>query len=83
MKSKLVSNGIYISVDDEMVFPNPISDRIIDIEWKMRHSVGSLLDADLLVAASVLSAYRELVSAKTQKNRNAICEAMKAAYIET
>ena len=83
MKSKLVAGGTYISVDNQMTFPNPVSENIGDLEWRMRYAKETVTDGDLVLAASVISAYREIVARKTCKSRNACCSAMKRAYLET
>lgn len=83
MDSRLISGGTYIKVGEDMTFPNPVSDRAAEVEWRMRHMRGAVTEGDLLIAASIIGAYRELVASKTQKARNACCQAMKAAYQET
>lgn len=79
MESKLIANGTYVKVGTDMTFPNPSSDRLEDIEWRMRHAKQSVTDGDLVLAASVMAAYREIVLNKTVKNRNAVCSAIKLA----
>lgn len=76
MESKLVSNDLYIKVGPDMVWPNPSSDRLSNIEWRMRHAQDSLSVGDLMLAASVIDAYKELVLRKPQNNRNAVCSAI-------
>lgn len=48
-----------------------------DIEWKMRHAPDSLTSSDLLVAASILAAYRELIFC-TREKRQAVVAALRA-----
>lgn len=83
MESEIVSGGTYIQVGEDMIWPNPVSDRMAEIEHKMCWGRDSLNTQDLLVAASVLSAYRQLIATNTQQRRNQICSAMKSAYSET
>lgn len=63
MKSKY-----YRKVGADMVFPDP--HKVGDICWTLTY--GKPSKKDLLVAASVISAYRALIS-KTQKERNYVC----------
>lgn len=79
MESKIIANGAFIKVGTDMTFPNPSSDRIADIEWRMRHAKESITEGDLVLAASVLSAYKEIVMHKTVKSRNEVCTAIKRA----
>jgi len=71
MKSKIISNGDYIKIDD-MVFPNPVSEKNYDLEWRARFSSDILSNTDILYVASVMSAYRELIQ-MSQRKRNSIC----------
>jgi hypothetical protein len=65
-----------------MAFPNPHSEKVNNIEWKMRYSPASISKGEMLMAASVLSAYRELVVHKTQRDRNLVCSVINAANIK-
>lgn len=53
---------------DTMCWPLP-GERCGDIEWKLRYTPGSLTRADQLVAASILSAYREMVAMPETRRR--------------
>lgn len=59
---------------DEMCFPQP-GEQLSEIEWRLRYGLPS--KQDLLVAASAISAYSELVLRKTQKERNKICKTLR------
>lgn len=78
MNAKLISQGTYVKVGNDMAFPNPEAERLSDIEWRFRHARESVTADDLLTAASVMSAYKELVLHKTQKDRNAVCSAIQS-----
>jgi len=65
----------YVKIKD-MVFPS-VREDVREIAWKLTHSPKSLTRADELVAASVISAYCQMVS-DTQKKRNMVCKALKA-----
>lgn len=75
MKARLVSNGIYAHVNKEMTFVYPFSERICDLEYKLRHLKSKVSTGDMVLAASVISSYRELFT-KTQKDRNAVIQAI-------
>jgi len=78
MIAELISQGTYVKVDKEMVFPNPSSEKLSDIEWRFRHARESVTDSDLLIAASVMGAYKEMVLHKTQTERNKVCGSIKS-----
>lgn len=56
---------------DEMCFPQP-GEELSQIEWTLRYGTPS--KNQLMVAASVISAYSGLVLRKTQKQRNYVCK---------
>ena len=62
MDAKLIGDGSYVQVDDQMTFANPTSDKIANIEWMMRHAPQALSHGELRGAASVISSYRELMA---------------------
>lgn len=78
MNTQLISQGTYVKVGDDMTFPSPGSERLSDIEWRFRHARESVTTEDLLTAASVMSAYKELVLNKAQRDRNAVCSAIQS-----
>jgi len=65
---------------DEMCFPQPGED-LSQIDWVLRY--GTPTKNQLLVAASVISAYSGLILRKTQRQRNSICKKLKAGADET
>jgi hypothetical protein len=77
--SKLVGQGGYVSINDEMTFPNPANEKVSHIEWKLRYAPETLTRGEELIAASVFSAYKELVMRKSQKARNMVCTAINKA----
>lgn len=68
--------GQYTKVDD-MVFPNPHSEKMSDLEWRLRYAPDSIGRGDQLYLASIVEAYREIVMRKTVKDRNHVCSAIK------
>jgi hypothetical protein len=56
---------------DGMSWPIP-TERTRDIEHKMRYARDKLTDGDLLLAASVLDAYREMVNCSARKRDVAV-----------
>ncbi len=71
-------NNSFVPVGEDMVWPS-IKECITDIAWKLRWSPNSLTFQDKVVAASVISAYRDLVST-TQKKRNLVCREIQKDY---
>jgi hypothetical protein len=67
---------VYILIPNGMTFPNPTSSRINEIECKFRYNSSGVDSKDLLLAASVISAYKEIVIHKTQRARNSACSAI-------
>lgn len=59
---------------DDMTWPNP-EDPLM-VEWKLRH--GEPTKSDLMVAASMIAAYKQLVY-DTQTRRNAKARGIRAA----
>jgi len=55
---------------DGMCWPLP-SERLGEIEYKMRYD-NVFTRSDMLIAASVLNAYRELVTCSAEKRRTVI-----------
>ena len=80
LESELVGNGTYIRVGDNMMFPNPVSDEVANVEWRLRHSQEAYSDGTRYLAASIISAYRTLVASKTTEARTACCDAIRKAY---
>ena len=64
----------YLQIKD-MVWPT-VGEDVKEIAWKLTHSPSSMTRADQLVAASVISAYCQMVN-DTQKKRNMVCKALK------
>ena len=71
MKTKHPANSPHYAVFDGMCWPLP-SARIKDIEWKMRHDPKEVNAGDLMLAASVLAAYGELVHCSSRKRATVI-----------
>lgn len=78
---KIVGQGLYANFD-EMTWPLPDSEKLGDIEWKFRHAPNEVTRGDILTAASVMSAYRELILHKTNQRRNYISNKLKNATVK-
>ena len=61
----------------EMSWPMP-SERLADVESKLRHCPGEASQCDMMLAASVLAAYRELVLCSSRK-RAVVISGIRAA----
>lgn len=48
--------------------------------WTMRYQPDKATKSDAMTAATIMCAYRDLILKKTQKERNRICERLKAEY---
>lgn len=48
--------------DDERTLPDPRSSRLADLEWRFRYAAAAVERHDLLLAASVISAYRHIMT---------------------
>ena len=79
LEAKLINDSGYVQVDNQMTFPNPHNEKVNNIEWKMRYAPEKISRGEMLVAASVFSAYRELVVHKNQRDRNQVCSAINNA----
>jgi len=64
---------MYRKIDD-MVWPQP-GEKMNDIEWKLRH--GAATKDELMAAASIISAYRQLI-ADPQKKRNMVIRVLRS-----
>jgi len=56
----------HFALFDSMCWPRP-TERVGDIERKMRHEPDALTTGDLMLAASVLNAYREIMTCSAGK----------------
>ncbi len=79
LEAKRINDSGYVRVDNQMTFPNPHDEKVNNIEWKMRYAPESISRGEMLIAASVFSAYRELVVHKTHWDRNQVCSAINRA----
>lgn len=64
----------YLRLDDGTVWPNPTDPN--EVQWRLRY--GTPTKSDLLVAASMMSAYRELAG-QTHKRRSTVVRLLRAA----
>lgn len=63
---------------DEMSWPVASAPEAIDAEWKLRHAPETVTRADQLRAASIMSAYRELIG-KPERARAKVIRALRTA----
>jgi len=57
---------------DGMTWPDAMGDEIYELGWRLRYGGGELSREDQLLAASVVSAYRELVLCPAAKRRDVV-----------
>jgi hypothetical protein len=65
---------------DGMVWPAP-SVRMGDLEWKLRHSPDMVTTQDMLLAASVIEAYTQMIVDPVTKRQKVIAELRKGPNI--
>lgn len=57
--------GAYLH-DGERSLPDPRSERLAEVEWRFRYASEAVERHDLMLAASVISAYREMLTRTDQ-----------------
>lgn len=67
----------HVQVGDDSVWPRAGGDRMESLEWALRY--GEPSRQDMLLAASVLAAYRQMVLVDTEKRRVEVVRALRAA----
>ena len=75
LSGRLLPCGTYTLVGDDMTWPSYDQG---ELEWQLRYGTEQHVLAARMRLASIVSAYRELIG-KTQKQRNAICLALREA----
>ena len=79
--SQLVGNSEFVLINGtsmgQHVYPNPASSRLSQLEWQLRYEPESIEAKSLLLAASVISAYRAIAIERTIGERNMICSEMR------
>lgn len=68
----------WVKPEPETVFPNPLSERLHDLEWTLRYSPNRLEANDRMLAASAIAAYRALVEMGVHRRR-AVINALRGA----
>lgn len=76
---KVIASGAYASFD-EMCWPVP-GERAGEVEWRLRYTPEALSRADQLLAASIISSYRQMVGDPETK-RNAVIRQLRLAQQE-
>ena len=74
-----INGGVYVKVGDEMVWPG-VGLRQARRDWEMRYSSPS--KASAAYAASVLSAYRDLVCMPARERNRVVAALRRAARSE-
>lgn len=76
---KVLASGAYASFD-EMCWPVP-GERAGEVEWCLRYAPDRLSRSDQLLAASIISAYRQMVG-DPQTKRRAVIRQLRLAQQE-
>lgn len=70
----------YIKLSDGSSWPRPAleGDDNVSVEWKLRHAPDQVTREDMLVAASIISAYGYLTVDSTRNKRDLVCREIRA-----
>lgn len=79
MKGELRGSRYYVKVGEEMVWPS-VSDKVSELEWRLRYAKECVSSSDMLILASLVSAYRELILCEDNK-RKQVCQIIKKASL--
>lgn len=76
-ETKLLAGGKYVRIG-EMVWPTPMDEPDNSLEWRLRYGLPEQLVKDRMLAASIVSAYRELITCPRAK-RDQVIRALRRA----
>lgn len=79
---RVTAGGKFVSRDNGTVWPTPMDHPDGGLEWRLRYAADEHLAKDRYTAASIVSAYRQLISLP-QKERNAVIRDIRAAIKQT
>lgn len=68
----------FVHPTPDTVWLNALSERLGEVEWRLRHAPNFVTAADRMVAAMAISNFRELVRG-TRARREKVVRTMKAA----
>ena len=75
---KILADGKYVALTRGGTWPTPMDHPDSSLEWRLRYAPDNQLPNDRLLAASVVSAYRQLIMLP-QKERNAVIRELRIA----
>jgi hypothetical protein len=75
---KILADGKYVALTRGGTWPTPMDHPDSSLEWRLRYASDAQLPNDRFLAASVVSAYRQLIMLP-QKDRNAVIRELRAA----
>jgi hypothetical protein len=58
---KIIANGKYVAMTGGGTWPTPMDEADGSLEWRLRYALPEQLVKDRFLAASIVSAYRELI----------------------
>jgi len=77
MDERVIAGGKYVAFDD-MTWPTPMDHPDGGLEWRLRYASPEQLVKDRYLAASIVEAYRELITCPIKK-RNAVIRVLRRA----
>lgn len=81
MQSKRVKTK-YTKHFDGMCWPDPLSADLDELNWRLRYSQSSITESEMLVLASIISAYQDLIVNKTIQQRHHIIKQLRKSDYE-
>jgi len=76
LSSYETDGNLFTIINDEMTWPS-VNATMHDLAGKLHHNTKGLTSHEILVISSVMSSYMYMVEVMTQKDRNAVCVAIK------
>lgn len=73
----LIADGKYVAFDT-MTWPTPMDEADTSLEYRLRYALPEHLAKDRFLAASVVSAYRELLTCPIKKRNKVIATIRRA-----
>lgn len=79
---RVSAGGKFVTRNNGTVWPTPMDHVDGGLEWRLRYAADERMVKDRYTAASIVSAYRQLI-ALPQKERNAVIRDIRAAIKQT
>lgn len=76
--TKVIAGGKFVVMDGGATWPTPMDDPDNSLEWRLRYALPEQLVKDRYLAASIVSAYRELITMPEKRRRIVVRELRRA-----